>query len=202
MADAQRVPDALESTRASTDSMTMAEIHSLVVAEIPRLRRYARFLVRDTEQADDLVQDCLARAIAKLALWQPGTNMRAWLFVIMHNHYVSYWRRQKRSGIVAGSDPETNEANLAVIGNQEDHIQMLEVQAAFNRLDDGHQQILFMIGVDGLRYEDAAQALGVPIGTVRSRLFRARAALRLLMEQSLPNDTTTLAVAHRNIARA
>jgi RNA polymerase sigma-70 factor (ECF subfamily) len=188
MTDVQSIPDGSDAAHVPATPMTMAEMHSMIVGEIPRLRRYARFLVRDAEQADDLVQDCLTRAIAKLGMWQPGSNMRAWLFVIMHNHYISHWRRQRRGRFVSLAEPDGNDVSMAISGNQESHIEAIEVQNAFNRLDDGHQQILFMIGVDGLRYEDAAHALGVPVGTVRSRLFRARAALRELMQEPLPNS--------------
>src|SRR5258708_6723251 len=90
------------------------ETYSLIVAEIPRLRRYSRFLVRDPELADDLVQECLTRAVAKLDTWEVGSNMRAWLFVILHNAYISHWRRVKRSPTTVEMSP--SDPALAVVG--------------------------------------------------------------------------------------
>jgi RNA polymerase sigma-70 factor (ECF subfamily) len=156
------------------------ETYSLIIAEIPRLRRYARFLVRDPELADDLVQECLTRAVAKLDTWEVGSNMRAWLFVILHNAYISHWRRVKRSPTTVEMSP--SDPALAVTGTQEQHLGMIDVQTAFNKLGEDHKQILLMVGVEGLRYEDAAAALDLPVGTVRSRLFRARSALRQLLD--------------------
>jgi RNA polymerase sigma-70 factor (ECF subfamily) len=158
----------------------LTETYALIVAEIPRLRRYSRFLVRDPELADDLVQECLTRAVAKLDTWEIGSNMRAWLFVILHNAYISHWRRMKRRPATVEMSP--GDPALTVSGTQEQHLGMIDVQAAFNKLGEGHKQILIMIGIEGLRYEDAAVALGLPVGTVRSRLFRARSALRHILD--------------------
>jgi RNA polymerase sigma-70 factor (ECF subfamily) len=160
------------------------ETYALIVAEIPRLRRYARFLVRDPELADDLVQECLTRAVAKLDTWEIGSNMRAWLFVILHNAYISHWRRVKRSPATVEMSP--SDPALAVVGSQEQHLGMIDVQTAFNKLGEDHKQILLMVGVEGLRYEDAAAVLDLPVGTVRSRLFRARSALRQLLDGTDP----------------
>ena len=160
------------------------ETYALIVAEIPRLRRYARFLVRDPELADDLVQECLTRAVAKLDTWEIGSNMRAWLFVILHNAYISHWRRMKRSPATVEMSP--SDPALAVSGTQEQHLGMIDVQTAFNKLGEDHKQILLMVGIEGLRYEDAAAVLDLPVGTVRSRLFRARSALRLLLDGTDP----------------
>jgi RNA polymerase sigma-70 factor (ECF subfamily) len=160
------------------------ETYALIVAEIPRLRRYARFLVRDQELADDLVQECLTRAVAKLDTWEIGSNMRAWLFVILHNAYISHWRRVKRSPATVEMSP--SDPALAVVGSQEQHLGMIDVQTAFNKLGEDHKQILLMVGVEGLRYEDAAAVLDLPVGTVRSRLFRARSALRQLLDGTEP----------------
>ncbi|MEZ5930983.1 MAG: sigma-70 family RNA polymerase sigma factor [Alphaproteobacteria bacterium] len=146
----------------------------LIEAEIPRLRRYARFLVGDADRADDLVQECLTRAIAKIDSWQPGTNMRAWLFVIMRNSYFNELRRKSRSPIIADS-----EATPAVSpGNQEAHIALQEVRRAFLQLSEEHREVLLLVAIEGLAYEEAAAIIGVPIGTVRSRASRARSALR------------------------
>ena len=150
----------------------------LIVAQIPRLRRYARFMVQDGDLADDLVQDCLERAVDKIDMWQPGTNMGAWLTTILRNVIISHWRRVKRRPISV----ELDETSFAVTGGQEANIEMLELRRALQRLTREHKQILFLVAVEGRAYEDAAALLGIPVGTVRSRLFRARTALRLLLD--------------------
>lgn len=157
--------------------MTEATI-KLIEAEIPRLRRYARFLSGDVDRADDLVQECLTRAIAKVDSWQPGTNMRAWLFVIMRNCYFNDLRRKNRSPIV-----EEAETSLATVpGNQDAHMALQEVRRAFMTLSEEHRDVLLLIAIEGLAYEEAAAIIGVPIGTVRSRTSRARQALRQAIE--------------------
>ena len=146
----------------------------LIEAEIPRLRRYARFLVGDVDQADDLVQECLTRAIAKIDSWQPGTNLRAWLFVIMRNCFFNDLRRKSRSPFI--EDAETTFA--ASPGNQDAHMALQEVRRAFHQLSEEHREVLLLVAIEGLAYEEAAAIIGVPIGTVRSRTSRARQALR------------------------
>ena len=150
----------------------------LIVAQIPRLRRYARFMVQDSDLADDLVQDCLERAVNKIDTWQPGTNMGAWLNMILRNVIVSHWRRTKRRP----KSVELDEDGFAVSGGQEINLEILELRNALQRLSQQHKQILFLIAVEGRPYEEAAAQLGIPVGTVRSRLFRARTTLRLLIE--------------------
>lgn len=146
--------------------------------EIPRLRRYARFLVGDTDRADDLVQECLTRAIAKLDSWQPGTNLRAWLFVILRNGYFNELRRKNRSPIIDVEDA----AQGASPSNQEAHMALVEVRRAFAKLSEEHREVLLLVAIEGLPYEEAAGIMGVPIGTVRSRASRARKALRMAIE--------------------
>ena len=147
----------------------------LIEAEIPRLRRYARFLVGDADRADDVVQECLTKAIAKVDSWQPGTNLRAWLFVILRNSYFNEMRRKSRSPII-------DDADSALVGttpsNQDAHMALLDVRKAFLNLSDEHREVLLLIAIEGLPYEEAAGVIGVPIGTVRSRASRARQALR------------------------
>src|SRR6516162_2358084 len=157
----------------------MSEFHRLVENEIPRLRRYARALTRDSSRADDLVQDTLVRAIAKAHLWQAGTDIRAWLFTIMHNQYVNNIRHamcepatvdvdQLASTLVATSDPTASR-------------QLSELDCALGYLSKGQREVVLLIGLEGMSYDEAAKILRLPIGTVRSRLGRAREALRLLM---------------------
>jgi RNA polymerase sigma-70 factor (ECF subfamily) len=157
----------------------MSEVRHLVEHEIPRLRRYARALTRDSNRADDLVQDTLVRAITKAHLWQAGTDIRAWLFTIMHNQYVNDIRHtmhvqatididQMASTLVATTDPTASR-------------QLSELDRALGFLSKGQREVVLLVGLEGMSYDEAAKILQVPIGTVRSRLGRAREALRVLM---------------------
>jgi RNA polymerase sigma-70 factor (ECF subfamily) len=151
----------------------MSPVLSQIEAEIPHLRRFARYVVRDVDQADDLVQECLTRAIAKLHTWTPGTNLRAWLFVILKNCHINEVRRQRPTSEIPEEHPLLN-----VAANQDAHMGLLEVRDAFLRLSAEHREVLLLVAIEGLQYEEAAAILGVPLGTVRSRLSRARQALR------------------------
>jgi RNA polymerase sigma-70 factor (ECF subfamily) len=157
----------------------VADIHRSIEAEIPRLRRYARALVRDAVAADDLVQDCLARAIAKLHLWQEGTDLRAWLFTILHNQYVNQVRRAVREGTAIGLS-ET-EPTLTQAPDQGKRLELRDLERAIAKLPDEQRSVILLVGLEGLRYEEVAEVLDVPVGTVRSRLSRGREALRRLM---------------------
>lgn len=148
----------------------------LLVEEIPRLRRFARHLAGNADQADDLVNECLVRALDRLQTWRPGTSMRAWLFVILRNCLYDDYRRTRRRPLV---DTELVEEQMPqVSGGQEARVALDEVDEAFSRLADEHQKVIYRVAIEGRRYEDAANCLGVPVGTVRSRLSRARSALR------------------------
>ena len=169
--------DTYRSTAA--DRSRNAEIYRSIEAEIPRLRRYARALARDTAAADDLVQDCLARALGKLDLWQEGTDLRAWLFTILHNQYVNQVRRAVREGVAVGLS-ET-EPMLTQAPHQGKRLELRDLERAIAKLPDEQRSVLLLVGLEGMRYEEVAEMLDVPIGTVRSRLSRGRDALRRLM---------------------
>jgi RNA polymerase sigma factor (sigma-70 family) len=157
----------------------MADIRSRVVAEIPRLRRYARAMTRDATAADDVVQDCLTRVMSKGHLWQEGTDLRAWLFTILHNQYVNQVRRSVREGTaVAVSDTEPV---LTSAPNQDKRLEVRDLERALAKLPEEQQSALLLVGMEGMRYEEAAAILGVAVGTIRSRLSRGREALRQLM---------------------
>jgi len=159
----------------------MSELSCLVEREIPRLRRYARALTRAADRADDLVQDTLVRALAKGHLWQPGTDIRAWLFTIMHNQYVNTVRRQARE--TATVDVEQVSSTLVATTDPTSSWQLRELDRALARLPDEQREVVLLVGLEGMAYDSAAQILGVPIGTVRSRLSRGRETLRGLMER-------------------
>ena len=157
----------------------MSDFRTLLEAEIPRLRRYARALLRDASRADDLVQDTLVRALAKQHLWQPDTNLQAWLFTIMHNLHVSVVRQSFRDGAMVGVEDVT----LIATTDPTASCQLRELEDAIAGLPGEQREVVVLIGLEGIRYDEAAVILGVPIGTVRSRLSRARDTLRKLFER-------------------
>jgi len=163
------------------------EAISAMECEIPKLRRFARFVTRDSDYADDLVQECLARAIANIATWQPGTNLRAWLFVILKNVFRNNKRRRRNEA--AHLNLLENEAVSSSPATQHTHVALCETQNAFLYLSDDHRDVLVLIAVEGLSYEEAAEILDVSVGTVKSRLSRARAALRILVENARAGGT-------------
>jgi RNA polymerase sigma-70 factor (ECF subfamily) len=158
----------------------MNDFARLLEAEIPRLRRYARALTRDVSRADDLVQSCLTRAVAKQHLWQPGTDLRAWLFTILHNQHVNDVRRSVREGV--NVPVEEMAPVLTIQANAIDVLQLRDLEAALAKLPQEQRQVILLVGLEGMRYEEVALILGVPVGTVRSRLSRGRDQLRRLMD--------------------
>jgi RNA polymerase sigma-70 factor (ECF subfamily) len=166
----------------------MSDFVRLLEIEIPRLRRYARALTRDVSRADDLVQSSLTRAIAKQHLWQPGTDLRAWLFTILHNQHVNDVRRAVREGI---NIPVEDVAPLLTVqSTQGASLQLRDLDRALERLPEEQRQVLLLVGLEGMRYEEVAMVLDVPVGTVRSRLSRGRDMLRRLMDIKI--DVPTL----------
>jgi RNA polymerase sigma-70 factor (ECF subfamily) len=167
----------------------MSEFGRLVEQEIPRLRRYARALTHDRERADDLVQNCLMRALANQHRWQPGTNLRAWLFTILHNTRVSDLRRSTREE----SCNELAMARMMPAPRAPDaRLQLRDLERAIGELPESQRQVLLLIGLEEMSYDEVAAVLDRPVGTVRSRLSRARAALREQLAHLLPGN-----VAHR-----
>ncbi|MGH7096929.1 MAG: sigma-70 family RNA polymerase sigma factor [Stellaceae bacterium] len=164
----------------------MSDFARLLVVEIPRLRRYARALTRDASRADDLVQSCLVRAVAKQHLWQVGTDLRAWLFTILHNQHVNDVRRAVREGVsVAVEDVAPI---LTVQSNAGAALQLRDLERAIAVLPEEQRQVILLVGLEGMRYEDVATILDIPIGTVRSRLSRGREMLRKLMGMNADED--------------
>jgi RNA polymerase sigma-70 factor (ECF subfamily) len=147
--------------------------------EIPGLRRYARALTRDSSRADDLVQSCLVRAISKQHLWQEGTNLRAWLFTILHNEHVNEVRCSARERLTIPVEEMASE--MPVEANAIDSLRLRDLNRAIGHLADDQRQVILLVGLEGMRYGEVAEILGIPVGTVRSRLSRARETLRVLM---------------------
>jgi len=157
----------------------MTDLCRKIEAEIPRLRRYARALTRDAATADDLVQDCLVRGLAKQHLWKEGTDLRAWLFTILHNQYVNQVRRAVREGAAVAIN-ET-EPSLTRGPDQGRRLELRDLDRGLARLPEEQRTVILLVGLEGMRYEAVAEIIGVPVGTVRSRLSRGREALRRLM---------------------
>ncbi len=158
----------------------MNDFARLLEAEIPRLRRYAGALTRHVTRADDLVQSCLARAIAKQHLWQPGTDLRAWLFTLLHNQNVNDVRRSVREGV--NVDIDEIAPVLSVQPRAMASLELRDLRAAIDKLTPEHRQVVLLVGLEGMAYQEVAVILGVPVGTVRSRLSRGREQLRRLMD--------------------
>ena len=145
---------------------------------VPRLRRYARALVGNRDDADDLVQDTLERALTKATLWHGVAEMRAWLFGMMHNLHVDGVRRPKLHTVVLDDDtPE-----IPVAPTQGERLAVLDLQAALERLPVEQREIILLVALEDMSYAEVASTLGIPIGSVMSRLSRGRERLRCLME--------------------
>jgi RNA polymerase sigma-70 factor, ECF subfamily len=168
--------------------MSMSDFVLLLQNEIPRLRRYARALTRDAARADDLVQSCLVRAIAKEHLWVPGTDLRAWLFTILHNQNVNEIRRSVREGVVVAVEDVA--PALTVAPRVGASLQLRDLERAIRLLPEEQRQVILLVGLEGMRYEEVAAVLDIPIGTVRSRLSRGREMLRRLMDMKEEPDVT------------
>ncbi|MCB1960918.1 MAG: sigma-70 family RNA polymerase sigma factor [Rhodocyclaceae bacterium] len=158
-----------------------------LIAEIPRLRRYARALCGDAARADDLVQDTLERALHKSAHWRGGT-LRAWLLTLMHHIFVNQWRHAQRIEYREVADlPEPS-----VRAAHDDALDLRDLERGLAHLSADHREVLLLVALEELSYEDCAVVLGVPVGTVMSRLARARDRLRDLL--ATPRPATRLAV--------
>jgi RNA polymerase sigma-70 factor (ECF subfamily) len=146
-----------------------------IAAHIPRLRRYARALAGDSHRADDLVQDTLERALTKFHLWRHGSDMRAWLFTVMHNVFINQLKARREFAL-----DEAGEAALESAA-QSDPLELRDLDTALRRLPAEQREVLLLVGLEQLSYAETSQALDVPIGTVMSRLSRGRERLRTLM---------------------
>ncbi|MDB5590367.1 sigma-70 family RNA polymerase sigma factor [Enterovirga sp.] len=158
----------------------MDEVSTRLERHIPALRRYAWALLRDREAADDLVQDCLERAVGRWALRRRDGDLRAWLFAILHNLFIDGLRRRRREGLRVDLD---HAAELPSPGSDpESATGLRDVLAALDTLPSEQRAVILLVGVEELSYEAAARVLAVPIGTVMSRLSRGRERLRRALE--------------------
>jgi RNA polymerase sigma-70 factor (ECF subfamily) len=149
---------------------------------IPRLRRYAVALTGNREAADDLIQDTLERAWRKRALWKPGTDLRAWLFTVMHNVHVNVTRAARPAESLDEQESDSGRAEtLPSVASAESAVVLSELRAALGRLSDEHRQVILLVGLEQMSYAETAAILGIPPGTVMSRLARGRDQLRQLL---------------------
>ncbi len=162
--------------------VTVAGVLTRIEACIPALRRYAAALLRNRDDADDLVHDCLVRALDKLHTRRDDADVRAWLFTIMHNLFVSQLRRAK---VRPSGEPldEIHEAAVGTRAEQEVSLQWRDLIRALNELPVEQRSVILLVSVEDLSYAEAANVLGIPVGTVMSRLARGRERLRQLTEE-------------------
>jgi RNA polymerase sigma-70 factor (ECF subfamily) len=152
-----------------------------IIDEIPHLRRYARALLHDRDGADDLVQDSLERALSRIENWTSGDSPRRWLFTIMHHLFVDQLRRVKRHGQAVTAMPETID-RIATPPPQLDRLASVDVLSALQKIGPERRAALVLVAVEGLSYADAANALGIPAGTLVSRIARGREELRSMLD--------------------
>lgn len=155
--------------------------HELIVEQIPALRRYARALIGDIWAADDLVQDTLERACSKWRLWTAGSDLRAWLFTVMHNLFANQLRQAARQA--QGSRVDIEDVMHELVAPESGVAQTLDLQRCLLRLPQEQRAVLLLVSLEDLSYAQVAQITGVPIGTVMSRLSRARTRLQALMDE-------------------
>jgi RNA polymerase sigma-70 factor (ECF subfamily) len=154
------------------------ELRALIEEQIPRLRRYARALTGDRSSADDLVQDTLERALSRFHLWRHGSDLRAWLFTIMHNIFINQARtrlRHRHESLESAATLDTMQAS------EPDWLQLRDLDAALAQLPHEQRTVLLLVGLEQFTYEEAARVLEIPIGTVMSRLSRGRERLRTVL---------------------
>jgi RNA polymerase sigma-70 factor (ECF subfamily) len=144
-------------------------------SHLPTLKRYALVLTREPDQAQDLVQETLLRALAGARTWSPGREPLPWLLAILHNAHVS---RQRRRSVETAAEQVARLAPAALAAPQPERVHFNQTMTALMRLPEEQREVLVLIAIDGLSYKDAADVLGLPIGTLMSRLARARQALR------------------------
>lgn len=161
-------------------ALTDAALTNAIAAEVPRLRRYAAALSGNLADADDLVQDCVERALVNRHALHDAGRLAGWLLSILHNRYVSGLRWRRRRG--AEVPVEELADDLALSAEPGDRGAVRDFVRAFGQLSEEHRAVLLLTGVEGLSYRETAEVLDVPVGTVMSRLARARERLRVLLD--------------------
>ncbi len=159
---------------------------TLLVEEIPALRRYARALCGDDTEADDLVQECLLRAVSRRHLWLAHRRLRPWLFTILHNVFVNTVRRNSRAPVI---DRPARPDELGAADDDPDQLCTLaDFLAALQSLSAEQREVLLLVGLEQMSYKEVARIAGVPVGTVMSRLSRARSQLARCLDGETRNS--------------
>lgn len=186
--------DAATSAPHQSGQANEGDFRTQIVAYLPRLRAFARVLTRNADQADDLVHDTLLRALRAEATYQMGTNINAWLLTILRNQHISNLRRRRFEAAPIDDLPD---AALATPAGQIPAMEILELREALAKMSAEHRETLLLVGAAGLSYEEAASVCKCAVGTVKSRVNRARTELRRLMSSS-----SSAAVSDADVARA
>ncbi len=158
--------------------MASQDFNAGLTGQLPALRRYALALTRSRDEADDLVQDCVAKAMASAAQWRPGTDLRAWLFRILYTCHVSRIRKQQ----VRGTPTSVDEVEIGMAADQQARLEAKQIIAALDALPAAQRDAILTVALDDIRYDEAARRLGIPIGTFMSRIARGREALRRIVD--------------------
>lgn len=161
---------------------------------LPRLRRYARALTGDRHAADDLVQDTVERALNKAALWRPGGRLDAWLSTVMHNIFVNQIRGSAGRDAAATAPLEAVAMEPAARATQTDNLEVRDVHAALKLLSAEQREVLLLVTLEEYSYDETARILDIPVGTVMSRLSRARDRMRQLTDGTAPRVVPLKAV--------
>lgn len=170
-----------------------------LITEMNRLQKFACKLTHNKSDADDLVQSTILRAIEKKHLFEPGSNLFSWTSKIMYNLFVSSYRRKTR--FESQYDPDIHIQNESVAASQDTHMEFQDVDRAMAALSEEHKAVLMMICVNGMRYSEVSESLQIPVGTVRSRLSRARDALQDALKDVNP-ELMAYTAANMNVAYA
>lgn len=163
-----------------------------IVTEMDKLFKFAMRLTRNNADAEDLLQNTVLRAYEKKHLFNEGSNVFSWTSKIMYHIFVSQYRRKVK--FETQYDPDSYMDKQSIAADQDDKMMLREVGAAMQRLSPEHQEILVMVCVQGMQYEETANALNIPVGTVRSRLSRARTMLQTLLDQSTEDERNITAM--------
>ena len=162
-----------------------ASMRENILATLPRLRAFAISLTGKVDRADDLVQETLVRALTNINSFEPGTNLQAWLFTILHNQFRSEYRKRRRE--VEDVDGRFAES-LTTAPEQHSHLEFQELRRALTELPADQREALILVGASGFSYEEAAQICGCAVGTIKSRVNRARVRLAEMLSIESPDD--------------
>jgi RNA polymerase sigma-70 factor, ECF subfamily len=168
------------------------EFRAEMLKVMPRLLAFARVLTRNREAAEDLAQDTIVRALRAHGSFEPGSNMLAWLCTILRNQHISGLRRKRHEAMPIDELPD---AAASIGASQEDAVEMSEIRRALLKLSPEHREVLVMVAAAGLSYAEAAEICGCAVGTVKSRVNRARNELRRLLAGGVGIDDETLRIA-------